>query len=233
MPAPRYSANAVYYPNGGSIVTFGGICGTMFNEVNRFNVSNNQWLATDVVTGTPPTPRYGAVAFIQGDILYVFGGESGLGAMNDAHQYDLVKKNWSVIASSGPSGRSGASAAVLLNRAVFYGVSSGAQVFNDTWQVVLQFPCQQYTSCVDCTNSGPGCGWCGSCVAGDGSVAFVPSTCTPASSSYTNEIDSCPEAFPSYAIALIVIGGVVLVGIIIFAIMKLRTGKSSDYQEIS
>ena len=41
----------------------------------------------------------------------------------------------------------------------------------------------------------------------------------------------CPSnGFPSWAIALIVIGGVVIIGIIVFAVMKMR--KSNEYEEI-
>jgi hypothetical protein len=236
-PAIRSAANAVFYENGNSIVTFGGVCnGDYFNDVNRFNLTNNQWLATDVVAaGTPPSQRSSAVVFIQGDILFVFGGETQTGPANDAFQYNLLNKTWSeVTAAAFPSGRSGASAAALLNRAVFFGGSTVNTVLGETWQFVLEYPCQQYTTCEDCTKSTDnGCGWCGSCVAGDVNTAFVAGSCTAATTTYTNDIDSCPEKFPSYAIALIVIGGVVLVGIIIFAIMKWRSGKSGDYQEIS
>jgi len=45
-------------------------------------------------------------------------------------------------------------------------------------------------------------------------------------------LEHCPELFPSWAIALIVIGGVVIIGVIVFGIMKLR-GTKSGYDPVS
>jgi hypothetical protein len=239
IPDPRTGASVFYY--GTSLIAFGGYCSTTgyYNDVHRLDTSQPtlQW-TVDTSTGVAPTPRASAVAFVQGNTLYVFGGLTATGTASDTYTYDLVGKVWTVVTglSEAPPARAFASSVALQNRALVVGGSAdGGEPYSDTWQFVLQNQCIGL-SCEDCTKNGPtaGCGWCNGntgqyrCIAGD-TTPYVPSTCV---NSYTADIDQCPEAFPSYAIALIVIGGVVLVGIIIFAIMKVRSSKS-DYQEIS
>lgn len=233
-PPGRVGANALFYK--GTIVVFGGYCNTdYFNDVYRYDIAANTWTKDNATSGSVPAGRYHSSAFILGDVLYVLGGETSSSGAKDSYSYNLLNHTWTAIANhtgSVPDARSGAATVALVNRAVLFGGNNGGVVYGDTWQFVLEFPCLGL-KCDDCTkNVALGCGWCpdGQCVAGDANAAFVPKTCTAAG--YTNDLNQCPESFPSYAIALIVIGGVVLVGIIIFAIMKWRSGKS-DYQEIS
>jgi len=188
----------------------------------------------------PPNGRAWPATFIQVDTLYVYGGLTNSGPAKDAYTYDLKAMKWTVLGNvtNAPPARYGASIVALQNRAVLFGGTSGNTYYDDTWQFVVESSCLG-KACEDCTKDGTtGCGWCSGnpndsfkCVAGDSGSSFVAASCQ-SGGMYTNDIDQCPEAFPSYAIALIVIGGVVLVGIIIFAIMKVRSNKN-DYQEIS
>jgi hypothetical protein len=238
-PAPRTGASVLILSST-TIVAFGGSCGgTYFNDVHRLDTTqtNLTWVM-DTATGVPPSPRASPVAFIQQqqNMLYVFGGQTAAGAASDAYTYDLNAKVWAPITglSQAPPARAAAASVGLQNRALMVGGTANGLAYDDTWQFVVQNQCLTL-SCETCTQT-TGCGWCNAnsaqyqCIAGD-SAPYVASTCS-SGPTYTADIDQCPEAFPSYAIALIVIGGVVLVGIIIFAIMKVRSSKS-DYQEIS
>jgi len=103
--------------------------------------------------------------------------------------------------------------------------------FNDTWQLVIEKECKPL-KCDVCVKSG-GCGWCVDskiCLVGNSSLSELGQC--GADSTWTVMAIQCPEeGFPSWAIALIVIGGVVLIGIIVFAIMKVRSGRP-DYNQI-
>lgn len=71
------------------------------------------------------------------------------------------------------------------------------------------------------------------CVSGAENSAYLTGSCKgDASTAFNTEPLMCPATgFPSWAIALIVIGSIVVVGIVVFAITKMR--KSSEYEEIN
>jgi len=235
-PSGRIGANALLYvDNVGKsyIVVFGGGCDTEeFNDVYRLDLTTNIW-AKDTATGTIPARSY-ASAFIQMDTLFVSGGISKSGTVfGDAWTYNLVgdTKTWTMVntTSSLPSPRYQASVIDLQNRgAIIGGQSHFDDVLGDVVQQVVEKACLP-NGCEQCTNT-IGCGYCSQnnkCIAGTMDIPFVFSSCN-VSSNYITDLDSCPQIFPSYGIALLVIGGVVLVGIIIFAIMKVRGGVDSD-----
>jgi len=196
--------------------------------------------------GTPlPPPRSNAAVFVLGDYMYVFGGMSSNGAaLGDGYVYNLKQFNWTMITPQPkyPNARYGAIAVPLLNRGLLYGGENNGIYFDDINQLVSEVTCFNY-GCEDCTTTATGCGWCNvnneaayRCIAGDANVPFVPSSCNSTNSmDYITDLDFCPQLFPSYAIALLVIGGVVLVGVVIFAIMKVRSGgeEKSGYERIS
>jgi hypothetical protein len=114
---------------------------------------------------------------------------------------------------------------------IFGGKDRGSPLINnDIWQLVNERFCTSVSNCDDCVGY-VGCTFCSSavsisapsCVAGNSSHAYIGETC--GSAVVISQVESCPEAFPSWAIALIVIGGVILVGGIVFGIMKLRAVK--------
>jgi len=115
---------------------------------------------------------------------------------------------------------------------IFGGVNQNTSaIMGDLWQFVNEKFCTSVMSCDDCV-SYVGCTFCKSgvgagapqCVAGNMTHAYITETCG-VNSAIISSIETCPEAFPSWAIALIVIGGVILVGGIVFGIMKLRAVK--------
>jgi len=106
-----------------------------------------------------------------------------------------------------------------------------SMVMSELWQFVNERYCTSVSNCDDCV-SYSGCIFCASavasgapsCVSGNTTHPYITQTCAPASG-VISTVETCPEAFPSWAIALIVIGGVILVGGIVFGIMKLRAVK--------
>jgi hypothetical protein len=141
--------------------------------------------------------------------------------------------------SSIPLNRTGSVSSVIGNTFFyFYGEDPNPEMqtsYNDYYRFVDEKYCTGVSDCEVCVGVYE-CGWCNtallngpSCVAGNstmiGSNRYpFPNTC--GSNAYLlGGIESCPELFPSWAIALIVIGGVILVGGIVFGIMKLRSGK--------
>jgi hypothetical protein len=233
-PVGRQGSSAMLY-NGNSIIVFGGMCGEEFyTDVYRLNLDTNVW-SKDNATGTPPSGRGFASTFINLDTLFVYGGSTAGGAERDAFSYDLVKSAWAVLNTSSvhPDARYSASTVGLVNRNFMFGGRNGNFFFDEAYQLVAENVCLT-RGCEDCTGTN-GCGWCASsakCIAGD-TAAYVGSTCN-STSAFITDLDSCPQVFPSYGIALLVIGGVVVVGIIIFAIMKVRGGDDRDgYEKIS
>lgn len=108
----------------------------------------------------------------------------------------------------------------------------------DAWQFVHQADCLGHRTCAACTGAA-GCGWCWAnmrgyeCVSGAGSSAYLTGSCRgdPATALNTEPLLCPADGFPSWAIALIVIGAIVVVGIVVFAITKMR--KASEYEEIN
>jgi len=241
LPIPARSGTSAAFYGTPSIVTFGGMCGTTFySDIYRYNIAAKTW-AKDASTLLPlGLERAQAAVFIQQDTLFVFGGLTSLGASSAAYSYDLKNFNWTILSTASlPAARYASAIVPLTNRAIlFAGASSDTNsVYADAWQFVSENQCLG-KSCEDCTSpSTTGCGWCSGnsagfqCVAGASDASYVASSCSPANGTYTTDTLNCPEPFPSWAIALIVIGAVVLIGIVIFAIMKVRA--KNDYTEIS
>jgi hypothetical protein len=119
----------------------------------------------------------------------------------------------------------------------FYGLNMASMtLYNDYFRFIDEKYCTTIKDCEVCVGIYE-CGWCNSallngpsCVAGNSSMVgttrspTLPQTCGNGAI-LLGGIENCPELFPSWAIALIVIGGVILVGGIVFGIMKLRSGK--------
>jgi hypothetical protein len=128
--------------------------------------------------------------------------------------------------------RSGAVASLFGTQWFYYGGRTQSQYHYDLWQFVDEKYCTSVMDCEVCVDVYE-CGWCvnplsvtAPCVAGNGTgPIFVKPAPICSSPTLLNMVESCPETFPSWAIALIVIGGVILVGGIVFGIMKLRSGK--------
>jgi len=174
--------------------------------------------------------------------MIIFGGlGSNLKLLNDLWYYDLVMMTWSKPKVSGPppEPRKDPAGIFAAGRYLFFGgASASGNDLNDLWGYVHQVDCLAIQTCSGCTGT-EGCGWCWDnakgqrCVSGFRDQLYVSGSCigAPASGAFSTDSVMCPTTgFPSWAIALIVIGGVVILGIVVFAIMKMR--KPSEYEEI-
>jgi len=244
IPSGRRGAGVVFYKN--AIVAVGGSCG-MANvgpDVYRLDLGTNTWTKDVLNNMTRIGPNVSdASVFVIDTGLYVVGGSpTAVDAMT--YMYDLEQKNWSIVSTpdSALPARAKAGVATMVNRVFIVGGETDTPTYlPDTSQFVLQNKCLGYKTCEDCSTqpANGGCGWCNAnndgykCLAGGVSTPYITASCN-LTSSYVSDIDFCPQAFPSYAIALLVIDGVVVIGVIIFAIMKVRSGeKQQEYEKIS
>jgi len=230
-PSPRSNALVVAFLD--TIYVHGGECGgNVFNDTWMFSPSESKWT---LITRGGPTLTNASAAVASNGTMYVFGGSDGKMVTNQLYAFDLTvtNANWTNITPKqppSPSPRQRSSLIASGSRLFLFGGYNGTYL-NDTWQLVIQKDCKGF-KCEDCIKSGS-CGWCMGntlCIVGSSSLSAIDSACKP--DQYTLSAVRCPEeGFPSWAIALIVIGGVVLIGIIVFAIMKVRSGRQ-DYSSI-
>jgi len=149
------------------------------------------------------------------------------------YEYDVTNMNGhSLVNDTNFPPREGALPTIVANRVFLYGgmpLQGEMKPLTELWQLVNEQYCITQPDCETCVGI-YGCTWCGTpvvsgsnCVAGNETIAFISRTCLATGTSKT--VEYCPEQFPSWAIALIVIGGVIFVGGVVFGIMKLRSGK--------
>ncbi|CAG9318075.1 LZTR1_6 [Blepharisma stoltei] len=111
-PSIRQYACADYYTKENSLIIFGGNQGSdiNFNDVWEFNLTANLWNSLTPISTTYPNPRMFHGCWIDDDnsMLYIFGGRSNSGPLNDLWRYDLVNLQWKQIDQKGdiPSARS-------------------------------------------------------------------------------------------------------------------------------
>jgi len=244
---PRRGAGVAFYKN--SIVAVGGSCGAplLGPAVFRLDLGTPTWSQDTLNNNSRAGPNVtDAAVFVIDTGLYVIGGSpAGRDTEASAWMYDLENKNWTLLSTPETYllARAKAGVSTSVNRVFIIGGENDAgDVLPDASQFVLQNKCLGYKTCEDCSTqpSNGGCGWCNGnnegyrCLAGGINAPYVVSSCNASSTTYVSDIDFCPQAFPSYAIALLVIGGVVVIGVIIFAIMKVRSGeKQQEYEKIS
>eukprot|EP01123_Difflugia_compressa_P000638 TRINITY_DN1074_c0_g1_i1.p1 TRINITY_DN1074_c0_g1~~TRINITY_DN1074_c0_g1_i1.p1 ORF type:complete len:371 (+),score=44.00 TRINITY_DN1074_c0_g1_i1:91-1113(+) len=227
-PYRRYGASAVLSNN--SIFLYGGRCGnTVYSDyIWRYSLSSFSWTPITPDSGNLK-PLYYHSVFVRNSVMYLVGGETDTFQQSDIiYSYDMINRAWSSVIQIDKFARSRALTASVGNRAIVYGGFSANTSLSDSWQFIIEKECSSLLNCTACISS-PMCGWCDSskCVSGNHLTAFDTSTCN---SFYIKS--NCPnDEFPSWAIALIVIGGVVLLGIIIFGIMKSRDS-NKDYSPI-
>ena len=107
------------------IITFGGcyLDKRCFNDLHVFNTRTNDWVQPKV-DGLPPIEREGHTATMVGQLMYVYGGSSEVGYLDDVYVLNVnpgtpgsgeeLPMSWGHIDVSGvePIGREGHSAAV-------------------------------------------------------------------------------------------------------------------------
>jgi len=243
-PEPRKYAALVGYGNG--FFLHGGMVGNnsaLSAEVWQFSTdadNKNTW--TYVASTTFSASGHSAVVSIlpgANNTIYFAGlTEDFVMAYDITHNVTYRP----ITSMMKPDARSYSSIAAAGNRIFITGGQSESanmtRYYNDGYQLVNEKYCYSQSECDACV-SNDGCSWCSSpiasanpynCVAGNGTRTFISGTC--AADNVMKMLEHCPELFPSWAIALIVIGGVVIIGVIVFGIMKLR-GTKSGYDPVS
>jgi hypothetical protein len=235
-PQARYGSAVVSIMNG--FIVIGGACqNTIYNDIWTFTFTNNNnttgiWKLETVNVGGV---FYASAVPSVNNSVVIFGGKTSLAtnaSTNAVYLYYPSTQQVSSLMTNLPSPRSQASLLSNGNRVFVYGGIEN-NTYSDIWQLVSQKYCL-VLGCNDCVST-VGCGWCSSntgglnCVAGNATATYVNGTCTE-NTSYASSTSQCPNEFPSWAIALIVIGGVVFIGIIVFAIMKFKN--KSDYHPV-
>jgi len=181
-------------------------------------------------TGIPASAGHTAtLSVLKTDNIYFTGLSTGA-----IVNYDINANSSSTI--MGPSNLPSRTVATISgNRMFVYGGKVGETTSNSLYQIVNEKYCTGIPDCETCVSM-MGCTFCKSavsasapsCVSGTSTNPYILRTCSGTNSTTSaviSMVEYCPEIFPSWAIALIVIGGVILVGGIVFGIMKLRSGK--------
>jgi len=164
--------------------------------------------------------------------IYIIGGSIEHGALLSqlvVYPTDDSRDPYLSIDTRPPRQRASATAAG--NRLFIYGGEESPALSADgqVYQLVLEKNCYNF-SCSDCFQHSE-CGWCSNsaCFAGVGGKPYAPQAC---SGEVALDSGVCEQGgFPDWAIALIVFGGVILVAIIVFAILKLR-GRRKGYSRV-
>jgi Galactose oxidase, central domain/Kelch motif len=117
-----------------------------FGDLWAYSVASNRW--SRLASSTPgPSARSGAVMWVVGDQLYVFGGiDASFTTLNDLWTYNLVQARWRAVTPSGPRPPprhvAQAGGQPQLGRLTLYGgeqvdPASGFVTLGDTWQFDL------------------------------------------------------------------------------------------------
>jgi N-acetylneuraminic acid mutarotase len=144
-PASRDGHSAVEY--GGELILFGGFwhdvtygpevsCATepciWFNDLWAYSTIGSKW--TQLYPGPPgvlPSPRYGHVAEVVGENMYVFGGYGPqLTALNDMWAYSFAFNIWQQLKPTGsiPSPRYNSASWVVGEAIYVFGGNAGADL---------------------------------------------------------------------------------------------------------
>jgi len=220
LPEKRAGATLVVHHE--SLLLVGGYCGAQYySDIWSYSLKTNKWSLVNATT----FPRAFHSSVVSDDVLYVFGGKNGEQVFDELNALDLTKTTWKPLKANGTvAAREQTAMIVSGSRIILYGGRNDQTFYDDVYSFILELQCSSL-NCANCVRS-PKCGWCASsgvsfCAAGDNSASYIPQC----QADYAKTILKCPEEFPSWMIAMIVIAGVVLVGIIVFIIMKVKNGK--------
>ena len=129
-PSARERSTAIEY--NGKMYIFGGFGGGgAINDIWEYDISGNSW--TQLTSGA--TARRGHSAIINGDKMYIFGGQlSGGGSTNTIYEYDITGDSWTVK-TSGATARFWHSAIEHNGRMYIYGGTPNASAYlNDVYE---------------------------------------------------------------------------------------------------
>ncbi len=138
-PSTRYSATAVSISN--KMYLFGGYSGGLKNDTWVFDPSsgaNGSWSQLSP-SGTPPTARNSVASAVVSSKMYIFGGNTSGGDVNDLWSFDPsngANGAWTQLSPSGttPGARAFATASVISSELyLFAGLNLNGSYASDTW----------------------------------------------------------------------------------------------------
>jgi len=152
-PPPRYGCSVAFDAVNNRLIVFGGQSKadwrTLLNDVWSLSLSDPAEWTRLAALGTPPSPRSGATAVIDGarDRLILFGGGNGFWPWddhNDAWTLSLSgPMTWARLEATGdslPAPRSGAAGAYDLrrDRLIVHGGRGNGESYADLWELSLR-----------------------------------------------------------------------------------------------
>jgi len=96
IPLPRVDHSSSITPDGSSIIIFGGVYKSWFNDVHKLDLATWTWQKLST-SGIPPIPRSTHVSVITDNQLIIFGGLKSYmadGYLNSVHQLNLNTLAW-------------------------------------------------------------------------------------------------------------------------------------------
>jgi len=120
-------------------LVFGGTGGgkEARNDLHQLQLETAKWSPVVPSSSTIPPERFAHIAVVHGDLMYVHGGNGGMGylAKDDLYCFDFKSNAWeAVTAPNGPSARYHHSAAICGEHMyIFGGCKSNKDYFNDLY----------------------------------------------------------------------------------------------------
>jgi len=143
-PSGRQGHSAVEL--GQRVYVFGGCQQEIrcYNDLHIFDAESLSWLQ-EPATGEPPEARGGHSAVLVGSNIFIYGGANSEETFSDVHMFDPIKRHWSRVAASSPTGSSGPGrrtghAAATDSRGhifLFGGYDADGNFLNDVWILSL------------------------------------------------------------------------------------------------
>ncbi|KAJ1632196.1 hypothetical protein T492DRAFT_868653 [Pavlovales sp. CCMP2436] len=156
-PDARFGHSAITHNSNSEVVIFGGTGTTgsgfhdVFKDMLSLSVCTREWTRHECVDASP-SPRTDHLACRVADSMYIFGGRSAGGSLNDLWEYALGTRAWTQVVSAGGarhlramatrSTPARAPAAILCGGGVlvFGGRGSSNECFNGTFLLRLVQP---------------------------------------------------------------------------------------------
>jgi len=139
-PSKRIGQAGTFDARHGKLFLFGGqdVAGNLIGDLWELDPAKRTWTKI-TPRGVQPSPRSGAsLTYDYKGRLWLFGGETANGVINELWMYDIASKQWSLIDSSNkPSARSRHKTACAYGGDycyVFGGMDANGNALNDLWQ---------------------------------------------------------------------------------------------------
>jgi len=241
------TGGAVFAINKTTLVSVGGrpCAGGWTVDVNRLTITGQTGVWTkDFVEGFIPVGRDRHTIVLdttsKNTSFVLFGGRDQTNnPLQDVWQYDLQARIWTQLGpptpgNLWPSPRSDHSAVWGKGRMLIFGGQNTTNASSELWQFILNGDCfQNGDLCQNCVR--PGCGWCQAnlkafqCVAGLSTTGAYDTEACQKTDEFVFDTEECEPLFPGWIISLIIIGCIVVLGVIVYMVMRQR---NPEYQQL-